>query len=233
MQDAGNFMTKECLYSDKIELKNKLSSGDRFVVDPHTLAVPQKLYNMDTVSCAKFLLGKMLIKHVDEKWAGGYIVETEAYLGENDQASHASRRRTLRNEVMFGPPGYAYVYFIYGMFYCFNVVAYDPVYQKAGAVLIRALEPILDIEGMKQRRKKTKLEEITSGPGKLCQSLDITISDNGASLQQGDLLVTDTGDYPEYEIVTGQRIGISTGIEHPYRFYIKDCPYVSTYRKKK
>jgi DNA-3-methyladenine glycosylase len=225
-------MAKKCIHNNSDTIK-QLISKDSLLIDPYEIAVPVKYYNMDTVSFAKFLLGRMLIKKIDGKWAGGYIVETEAYLGENDQASHASRRKTLRNEVMFGPPGYAYVYFIYGMFYCFNAVAYDPVFQRAGAVLVRALEPVLDIEGMKLRRKKDKVEELTSGPGKLCQALNITISDNGASLQHSNLLIIDTGDYRKHEVITGQRIGISTGIEHLYRFYVKDCPYVSTYGKKK
>jgi DNA-3-methyladenine glycosylase len=226
-------MSRKCCDNSESKIIS-FAGGDGIPdIDPHEMVVPGKLYNMDTVSFAKFLLGKMLIKNIGEKWTGGYIVETEAYLGENDPASHASRRKTLRNEVMFGPPGYAYVYFIYGMFYCFNTVAYDPVRQRAGAVLVRALEPVLDIKGMKIRRKKNKLEEITSGPGKLCQALDITISDNGVSLTQGNLLVIDTGIKQEFEIVSGQRIGISLGTEHPYRFFVKDCPHVSTYRKRK
>ena len=128
---------------------------------------------------------------------------------------------------MFGLVGHAYVYFIYGMYNCFNVVAYNPETQKAGAVLIRALKPVYNIEGMIFRRKKQKLEELTSGSGKLCRALDISRNENSLPLWKGNLLIADDNNFGGFEIVSGSRIGIKSGAEFDYRYYVKDCEFVS------
>lgn len=189
----------------------------------------QSFYNIDTLTAAKALIGKLLLKKNNEVWSGGMIVETEAYLGKGDPACHAARGKTPRNAPMFGPVGQSYVYFIYGMYYCFNITAFDTNKQNAGAVLIRALEPVLDISGMKIRRNKQILRELTNGPGKLCQALGIDKSFNGKSLQQGDILAAESFLPPSGDgfIVSDTRIGIKEGADYPFRFYLRNNPYVS------
>ena len=121
----------------------------------------------DTLDVARELLGKFLVHRTSERWRVGRIVETEAYVGPNDRASHASRGKTNRTALMFGPPGYAYVYLIYGMYHCFNVVTEREGYPAA--VLIRALEPILTKSDARVMHEKNRLEKLASGPGKLCR----------------------------------------------------------------
>jgi DNA-3-methyladenine glycosylase len=167
-------------------------------------------------------LGKVLIHGA----TGGVIVETEAYLGLEDAASHAYRGLTKRNEVMFGPPGHAYVYFIYGMYECVNVVT-EPA-GKAGAVLIRAVEPVLGVELMRIRRPGAKrLRDVASGPGKLTIALGITRALNGADVTKGALVVRERRGAEGFEIEAGPRIGISRCADWPLRFTVAGSEFVS------
>lgn len=169
-------------------------------------------------------MGKYLVVNKNGKKLSGKIVEAEAYIGLNDPASHAYRGMTQRNKIMFGNPGYAYVYLTYGMYHCLNFVT-----QRKGfpaAVLIRALEPKTGIEIMKQRRKKERIEELTSGPGKLCLAMGINRSLCGASLCGKLIYVEDRGER-KGEIVSTNRIGVDQGKEKKWRFYLKDTSFVS------
>ncbi|MCD4783842.1 MAG: DNA-3-methyladenine glycosylase [Candidatus Eremiobacteraeota bacterium] len=195
--------------------------------------LPESFYNRDTVAVAHDSLGKILLKKNNGIWSGGMIVEAEAYLGQDDPASHASRKITPRNKVMFGPVGNTYVYLIYGMYHCFNLVAYNMESRRAGAVLIRAIEPLFDMLAMKKRRNREKIHELTNGPGKMCQALDITKADNGKSLQDGDMLVIENRDPEKFNIVQDTRIGIKEGVDYPFRFYISENLFVSRKARKK
>lgn len=177
-----------------------------------------------TIELAARLLGQDLVHKTKEGVSIGRIVETEAYLS-NDPACHASRGMTKRNRVMFGPPGYAYVYFIYGMYYCFNVVTAPEGVGEA--VLIRALEPVEGIDLMFKRRPKVKkIENLCNGPAKLVLAMGITKEHNGVLLSQGELLL-EKNHLKTKEIVKTSRIGISEGNHLPYRFYLKDNRFVS------
>ena len=171
------------------------------------------------VELAKALLGKYLV-YGELK---GKIVEAEAYLGHDDPGCHASRGLTPRNAPMFGPAGRTYVYLIYGMYHCLNIVS-----GKTGegeAVLIRALEPVGGIELMQERRRTSKIENLCSGPGKLTQAFGITLQHNNLSLTDGDLRIHDSKERPE--ILCGRRIGLTSGAELELRFIIKGNRFVS------
>jgi DNA-3-methyladenine glycosylase len=171
----------------------------------------------DPVAAARALLG--CIHHED---CSARIVETEAYRASDDPASHAFRGQTPRNAVMFGPVGVAYVYFNYGVHWMFNVVAH--VEGEAGAVLIRAAEPLTGLELMAARRRVDKPEALLSGPGKLCQGLGVTKEHYGVDLLAGGSLRLEDGVAPR-EIVAGPRIGIAQGKgnETPWRFIDADA----------
>src|SRR5215203_4023899 len=142
--------------------------------------LPASFYEPSAELIAPKLLGHFLLRRTpDGAWAGGAIVETEAYLA-NDPACHGFRRETARNRSMYGPPGRAYVYFIYGNYFCFNAVCARP--GIAEAVLIRAIEPLLGIEWMQRNRPVEKLRELTSGPAKVCLALQVTREFDGADL---------------------------------------------------
>ena len=184
--------------------------------------LPRSFYNRSSVQVGRDLLGKVLIHGA----TGGIIVETEAYLGLDDAASHAYRGITRRNGVMFGPPGHAYVYFIYGMYECVNMVT-EPA-GTAGAVLIRAIEPLLGVELMQIRRPGAKrLRDLASGPGKLTLALGITRALNGADVTKGPLVVRDRRGEEPFEIAAGPRIGISKNADLPLRFTIAGSDFVS------
>lgn len=188
--------------------------------------LPRNFYGRPVVQVARDLLGKVLIHDGSGGVAGGMIVETEAYLGLDDAASHAYRGVTRRTEVMFGPPGHAYVYFIYGMYECVNIVAEST--GTAGAVLIRALEPLLGIELMQRRRPGAKrLRDIASGPGKLTLALGITRALNGVDVTKGALVVRERRGAETFDIITGPRIGITKCAELPLRFTIGGSEFVS------
>jgi DNA-3-methyladenine glycosylase len=187
--------------------------------------LPPLFYAADTVTVARNLLGTILVHDSPQGRTTGRIVETEAYLFGGDPACHAHKGLTRRNAVMFGPPGHAYVYFIYGMYHCLNVVT-----APAGvgeAVLIRALEPLEGVALMRRRRHCADLRNLCSGPGKLVQALGITAALNGCPLTRGPLrLCADAAASPT-EIITTPRIGITVGAELPLRFYLKGSPFAS------
>ena len=169
---------------------------------------------------AKGLLGKKLVRKVGNQHISGIITETEAYRHKDDPASHAFRRKTERNKAMFDEVGRAYVYFTYGMYFCFNVVARN---QKAdaGAVLIRAIYPETGIDIMKKNRGKDNEKILTDGPAKLAQALDITKKQYGVDLtKKSELFITEGIPKPR-KISSSSRIGISTALENLWNFKIK------------
>ena len=194
--------------------------------------LPREFYTRrNTLLIARQLLGKRLVVPAhDGARVSGIIVETEAYLGPEDRASHAyGNRRTTRTETMFGIGGTAYVYFIYGMYYQFNVVTSREAVPHA--VLIRALEPDEGIEWMRHRRPRSNDRNLTNGPGKLCQALAIDRSYNRADLM-GDAVWIEEGEerVTATRIASGERIGIDYALEYaakPWRFWLKNNPYVS------
>ena len=178
--------------------------------------LPRTFYDHATATVARELLGKTLVHRGDGVLRQGKIVETEAYLGPHDKAAHSARGRTPRNEVMFGPPGHAYVYFIYGMYYCFNVVTERE--GHASAVLIRAIEPLAGIT------------DRTCGPGLLCRAMGIGKAQNGVDLLGNELFITEPAKAVRHIIVKRPRIGVDYAghwARRLLRFYIKDNPYVS------
>jgi DNA-3-methyladenine glycosylase len=182
----------------------------------------RSFYDRETSEVARDLLGKVVVHGP----TAGIIVETEAYPGGDDLASHSARGITGRTRVIFGPPGYAYVYFIYGMYECLNVVVGAP--GTGGAVLVRALEPLDGIEIMRQRRPSArKLEDLASGPGKLALALGITRAQYGADLTRGSLVLRRPAEPRPIEIEVTPRIGITHCAERPLRFLIRGNRFVS------
>ena len=183
------------------------------------------------------LLGHFLLRRTpDDSWAGGAIVETEAYLAD-DPACHGFRGETARNRSMFGPPGRAYVYFIYGNYFCCNAVCAAPGVGEA--VLIRAIEPTFGVEWMQQNRPVPKPRELTSGPAKLCLALDIQRPLDGANLcsLESDFIVAKNPDVKKFlrehgPVVTTTRIGLSVAAHLPLRFYLDGSEFVSRRRKQ-
>jgi DNA-3-methyladenine glycosylase len=185
-------------------------------------ALKREFYERPTVEVARDLLGKVLVHGP----VAGVIVETEAYLGGDDLAAHSAAGITPRTRVIFGPPGHAYVYFIYGMYECLNLVC-EPE-GKPGCVLIRALEPVEGIEEMRKRRPAArKLEDIASGPGKLTLAMAITRAQNGADVTRGSLVVREPADKHTVEVSITPRIGIKKCAELPLRFIIRGSRFVS------
>lgn len=177
--------------------------------------LPYKFYERDTRIVAQELLGKLLVHDTKEGLCAGIIVEVESYMGSNDPASHAARKKTLRNSVMFEEPGKSYVYFIYGNHYCFNVVAHEK--GVAGAVLIRALEPFLNIKLMRKRRNIDGILNLTNGPGKITQALGISRHHNGLDLVKSSLYIEDIG-LKNNNFIKTSRIGIKEGKDLLYRY---------------
>jgi DNA-3-methyladenine glycosylase len=186
--------------------------------------IKRPFFEQGTVKIAKELLGKYLTHTVNGKKLTGKIVETEAYSGHNDPGSHAYRSKTPRNTIMFGKPGIAYVYFCYGNHYLFNIVTQDE--GKAGAVLIRALEPVTGIGQMEISRKSTGIN-LTNGPGKLTQALGIDKRHTGVDVTKTKIFVVDPEIIERKVIKSGPRIGIKTGLDKMWRFWIKGNEYVS------
>jgi DNA-3-methyladenine glycosylase len=167
--------------------------------------LPRSFYEQATVDVAKQLLGKYLVRNHSQGVTVGRIVETEAYIGPHDLACHASHGRTPRTEVMFGPAGHAYVYFVYGVHYMLNLVT--EAFNHPAAVLIRALEPTDGIELMQTRRKTEKRRDLCSGPGKLCQAFAIDRSLNAADLC-GDIIHVEDRGAPVPKLLAKPRIGV-------------------------
>lgn len=192
--------------------------------------VPRRFYSRSPDAVGRELLGKVLIRRYKGEELSGRIVEVEAYFGEGDPAAHAFAGKTARNAVLFGPPGRAYVYFIYGMYSCLNVSC-EPDGQ-AGGVLFRALEPLTGQAIMARLRglpDSAKPQLLTSGPGRLCEALEITRAEhNGLDLtdEAAELRIVDDGFRPG-SILATPRIGISKAMERPHRFLIEGNAFVS------
>jgi DNA-3-methyladenine glycosylase len=194
----------------------------------HTL--PQAFFARDTVTVARELLGKVLVSRAGDTVCGGRIVETEAYLGAHDPGSHAATKGvTKRNAVMYGQPGRVYVYLTYGNHHMLNIVT-EPD-GVAGAVLVRALEPLHGNEEMLRRRagrdgKRPRPVDVANGPGKLAAALRIGLEENGSELGDATLAVHDAP-APRERVVASGRVGLSAGHELELRFYLEGNPFVS------
>lgn len=197
----------------------------------------REFYSRNTIQVSKELLGKYLVHHVNGKKLVGKIVEVEAYLGPEDKAAHSyNRHKSKRNEIMYGPAGFAYVFVIYGHNCCMNVVTEKEDIPQA--VLIRALEPIEGIEEMAKLRFDKKLDELdrrtkinlTNGPGKLCQALGISKENNGEDLCSDAFYIEEDQAEKDFEVVSTKRVNIDYAEEYrdcPWRFYIRDNIYIS------
>lgn len=180
------------------------------------MILPRRFYDRPTVEVARDLLGKVLVHGV----TSGVIVETEAYPGGDDLASHSAAGITPRTRVIFGPPGHAYVYLSYGIHDCFNIVVGSD--GTPGCVLIRALEPLAGIAAMRRRRQGVKRDrDLANGPGKLTQALGITRAHNGADLVRGQLTVRKPDSEQAFRIEVTPRIGITKCADRPLRFVLK------------
>jgi len=188
------------------------------------LRVGRPFYSGSAPQVAKGALGMLLVRVVGGERLSGVIVEAEAYRGTGDPASHAFRGRTKRNEVMFGDPGHAYVYFTYGNHFCLNLTC-EPA-GKAAAVLVRAVEPLEGIGRMRRNRGVEDLRDLASGPGKLTKALAIGGDLNGEDLVTSDSLFLEEGKRPA-GIETSSRVGVTEGWERKWRFFVGGSPYVS------
>ncbi len=193
----------------------------------HLSALPAEFFDRDPRRVARDLLGKLVVRRLGRKTLAARVVETEAYLGKDDPAAHSSSGRTPRNEVIFGPPGYAYVYFIYGNHYCLNVSCLPD--GEAGGVLFRAVEPVAGIAAMAQARDLLPGDiGLTNGPGKLTEALSITRADNGVNLTDpSESLYLAEDDSPRPKIRTTTRIGIRKATALKLRYLVPDNPFVS------
>jgi DNA-3-methyladenine glycosylase len=201
----------------------------------HAKLLRRSFFNRDPREVCPELLGKLIVRRQGRKLLAGRVVEAEAYLGTDDLAAHATAGRTARNSVLFGPPGHAYVYFIYGVHYCLNISCLPD--GEAGCLLVRALEPVAGIEQMAEARgfvdldfsSVRNLRLLASGPGKLCEALGITRQrDNGKDMvsTHGDLQVMDDG-YKVAQVAVTPRIGITKSAEMPLRYVVAGSPFVS------
>lgn len=191
----------------------------------------KNFYQRDVLAVAKDLLGKILVKKDKSGVLAGKIVEVEAYHGDVDEASHSFRGKTKRNEIMFEAGGYLYVYFTYGAHFCCNVVT--GVKGQGTAVLIRAVEPISGIERMIKNRFGRKLKNekeifnLTSGPGKVCAAFGISKYHSGTDLTGEKIFLLHTKKLKDSEIGISKRIGITRSVDLPWRFFIKNNPFLS------
>lgn len=188
--------------------------------------LPPEFYLQDTPEVARDLLGCLLVHRTEQAHVVGRLVETEAYLAENDPGCHAARGRTERNDPMFGPPGTIYIYLIYGMHLCLNIVT-----QPEGtpeAVLLRSAQPIAGIEEMRRRRGRRRVKDLCSGPAKLVEAFGVSIEHNRGRVTGGELFVAPGPERPD-EILVTTRIGLAegSGEELMLRYMLPDCPWVS------
>ena len=200
------------------------ASGRRARLAP---VLPRDFYDRDTEVVARELLGMVIECRTREGRASGRIVETEAYLGEHDLACHAASGRTARTEPLYGPPGTSYVYFIYGMYWCFNAVTRAEGHPSA--VLVRAIEPLEGISLMRDRRgsRVRRSTDLTNGPGKLCQALGIDGRFNGLPLDMPPLVIRQGDPVSRERVMVTPRIGITRCADWPLRWYVSDSPNVS------
>jgi DNA-3-methyladenine glycosylase len=194
--------------------------------------LPRTFYGPSAEIVAPKLLGHLLLRRMpDRGWAGGVIVETEAYLA-NDPACHGYRRETPRNRSMYGSPGHAYVYFIYGNYFCFNAVCAPE--RVAEAVLIRAIEPTFGEDWMRENRPVDSRKDLTSGPAKLCLALNIAREHDSLDLCNVDseLIIARNEDakhfvYQHKPLITTTRVGITVAADLPLRFYLDKSAFIS------
>ena len=182
-------------------------------------------YDRATELVARELLGSVLEHRTSEGTVRGRIVETEAYLGPHDPACHAAAGLTERTRTLHGPPGHAYVYFIYGMHWCFNAVTREA--GHGSAVLIRALEPVSGLSLMRQRREVARDDDLTSGPARLCEALGINKDQDGVRLDRGPLRILGGEAVPDESVLVTKRIGIRKAADWPLRFLVKGSRFVS------
>jgi DNA-3-methyladenine glycosylase len=189
--------------------------------------LPRSFYDRSPLKVGRELIGKRLVRaYLAGAELSGIIVETEAYGGKGDPASHAYRGKTPRNEVMFGEPGHAYIYFTYGFHYCLNFVT-NPGEEGARAVLIRAAEPLTGLETMAIHRKTNVVTQLASGPGKLCQAFDIDKTLNGVDVTKKESAIRVEQASFSGQIEISRRIGIKTAMEKNWRFLMPSNPNVS------
>jgi DNA-3-methyladenine glycosylase len=188
--------------------------------------LPRNFYARDTLAVAQELVGKTLVRQTSKGGITAKIVEVEAYKGRDDPASHAYRGKTARNQLMFGNAGFAYVYFIYGNHFCLN--ATTEIVDVPGAVLVRAVEITAGVDLACSYRKTENLIDLTNGPGKLTQALQITRAQNGVDLTMaGELFITAVPTAGQPNVTSSKRIGIKQGFEKPWRFYLTGNRFVS------
>ena len=191
----------------------------------------KSFFQKNTILVAKNLLSKYLVLKNGKNIISGKIVETEAYRGENDLACHASKGRTKRTELLYQCPGTIYVYFIYGMYYCLNIVTEKKDFPSA--VLIRAIEPKEGIELMIRKRKTKNIFNLTSGPGKLCQAFGIDKKFHGKNIFGDKIFIEDRGEkLSRKNIISAKRVGVDyAGVckDYRWRFYIKNNKFISKY----
>jgi DNA-3-methyladenine glycosylase len=190
----------------------------------------EAFFTRPTLTVARDLLGRYVVRRVGAKVMAGRIVEVEAYRGPDDPASHAYRGRTPRNDVMFWKGGHLYVYFTYGMHYCANVVTGPE--GAPGAVLLRALEPVLGLEHLRQNRPGVRNDrQLTNGPAKICEAFSLSRPENGARLTGPTIFLTQGTPPARQWRARSVRIGIRNGQEKKWRFYERDSPWVSGKRR--
>jgi DNA-3-methyladenine glycosylase len=188
--------------------------------------VPASFYNRDTELVSREMLGMLLQCNTPDGRTSGVIVETEAYLGEHDLACHAAAGRTVRTAPLYERPGIAYVYFIYGTYWCFNAVTRAE--GLPSAVLVRAVEPVEGLDLMRRRRPRARRDrDLTNGPGKLCLAMGIDGSMNRLSLQRGSLVIREYMSYPDSAIAVTPRIGITRSADWPLRWIVSGNDYIS------
>ena len=188
--------------------------------------LPARFYDRATERVSRELLGAVLECSTPEGVTRGRIVETEAYLGPDDPACHAVAGVTARTQHLFGAPGIAYVYLIYGMYWCFNAVTREK--GHGAAVLVRAVHPLDGLDLMRRRRPKViRDRDLTNGPGKLCLAMGIVGAMSGTTLDVGPIVIREGEPVGDDDVVVTPRIGISQAAEWPLRYFVRDDPYVS------
>lgn len=193
--------------------------------------LPESFYRQPVLKAAEKLLGKVLVRKIDETIIRCRVVEVEAYDGSCDRAAHSFGGKTKRNEVMFREGGCLYVYFTYGMYYCANIVT--GAADEGRAVLIRGLEPMDNLEILAKNRFGTSkienrdVKNLTNGPGKICMALSINLDHNGMDLTEGDIFLTSDSAEKDFEICVSERIGITRSKELEWRFFIRGNKFVS------
>lgn len=185
--------------------------------------LPRGFYKRRTDTVAKELLGKILVRRLDDTLLGGIIVETEAYFGGDDPASRAFQGLKTYNRVMFEEPGHVFIYNVH-QYWMLNLIAHD---DGVGGILIRAIEPTMGLETMKQNRPVKHLRDLSSGPGKLTLALDVDKSLNGVDATSADSLVYVLDNEHNHEVGTSHRIGVTRDLPEHYRYYVKNNEFVS------